>query len=51
MTIIELEDVSKVYKIGEVETQALDDVDLTIEEGSSQPLSVHLAPGRQPCCS
>ena len=33
MAVIELENVSRSYSIGEVETQALDDVSLTIEEG------------------
>jgi putative ABC transport system ATP-binding protein len=33
MSVIELQDVTRVYKIGEVETHALRGVDLTIEEG------------------
>jgi len=33
MKVIELEDVTRVYKIGEVETRALRGVNLTIEEG------------------
>jgi putative ABC transport system ATP-binding protein len=33
MSVIELQDVTRVYKIGEVETPALRGVDLTIEEG------------------
>jgi putative ABC transport system ATP-binding protein len=33
MSVIELQDVSRIYKIGEVETHALRGVDLTIEEG------------------
>jgi len=33
MSVIELEDVTRVYKIGEVETPALRGVDLTIDEG------------------
>jgi putative ABC transport system ATP-binding protein len=33
MSVIELQDVSRIYKIGEVETAALRGVDLTIEEG------------------
>ena len=33
MSVIELQDVTRVYKIGEVETRALRGVDLTIEEG------------------
>jgi putative ABC transport system ATP-binding protein len=33
MEIIQLENASKVYRIGEVETRALNDVSLTIEEG------------------
>jgi putative ABC transport system ATP-binding protein len=33
MSVIELKDVSRIYKIGEVETAALRDVDLTVEEG------------------
>jgi putative ABC transport system ATP-binding protein len=33
MSVIELQDVSRIYKIGEVETHALRGVNLTIEEG------------------
>jgi putative ABC transport system ATP-binding protein len=33
MSVIELQDVSRIYKIGEVETAALRGVNLTIEEG------------------
>jgi putative ABC transport system ATP-binding protein len=33
MSVIELQDLTRVYKIGEVETHALRGVDLTIEEG------------------
>jgi putative ABC transport system ATP-binding protein len=33
MSVIELQDVTRIYKIGEVETAALRGVDLTIEEG------------------
>jgi putative ABC transport system ATP-binding protein len=33
MSVIELQDVTRVYKIGEVETHALRGLDLTIEEG------------------
>ena len=33
MNVIELQDVTRVYKIGEVETHALRGVNLTIEEG------------------
>ena len=33
MSVIELQDVTRVYKIGEVETHALRGVDLTVEEG------------------
>jgi putative ABC transport system ATP-binding protein len=33
MSVIELQDVTRVYKIGEVETHALRGVDLTIDEG------------------
>ena len=33
MSVIELENATKIYTIGEVETRALDDVTITIEEG------------------
>ena len=33
MSVIELQDVTRVYKIGEVETPALRGVNLTIEQG------------------
>ena len=33
MSVIELQDVTRVYRIGEVETQALRGVTLTVEDG------------------
>ena len=33
MSVIDLQNVTRVYKIGEVETHALRGVDLTIDEG------------------
>ena len=33
MAVIQLENATKIYTIGEVETRALDGVDLSIEEG------------------
>ena len=33
MAVIELEDVTKIYTIGQVETRALNDVTLSVEEG------------------
>jgi len=33
MSVIQLENITKIYTVGEVETRALDDVDLNIEDG------------------
>ena len=38
MSIIELQGASKIYRQGEVEVRALDDVDLTIEKGEFSTL-------------
>jgi len=41
MALVELRNVSKIYRLGEEEIRALDDVSLDIGKGISSPLSAH----------
>jgi putative ABC transport system ATP-binding protein len=46
MRLIEIEDVSKVYEVGEVEVRALDHVTLTIEQGELMAVMGHSGSGK-----
>jgi len=51
MKVIELQDVTRNYQVGQVETPALRGVNLTIEEANSRPSSGRRARARRRCCN